>query len=466
MTLDILPTPPSAAALENRLAGHVLRPSDPWYDEARSVFNGMIDRRPALIARCVSEQDVVEALRFGLESGLPLAVRGGGHSAAGYCVVDGGLVIDLSQMKRVLIDAEGRTVRLTAGLTWGELDEATQAHGLAVTGGRASSTGVVGFTLASGSGWLERKLGLAADSLVSARVVTATGEAVTASEDTLPELFWAIRGGGGNFGIVTELEFRLHPVGPMVLGGAMLFSFDRAGEIVRAYRELIESAGDDLCGGLSLRYAPPAPFVPPHLRGQMAVAVVVLWTGDHAEGERAIAPLRSLGPDVDVVARMPYTQLQKMTDDGNPWGVRCYYKSGFMREMTDEAVDTIVARASSIPSPMSNIILQPLGGAFARVPEDATALGRRDARWAFQVLSMWRDPSGDEAQVGWTRCTAASMQAYAADAAFPNFIADHDDELVRRAYGAERYARLVAVKNVYDPANVFSRNHNIRPSVG
>jgi FAD binding domain/Berberine and berberine like len=447
-----------------RFSGTVLRPDDDGYDAARRVYNGMIDRRPALIARCATVADVAAALTYARREGLEVAVRAGGHSTPGFGTSDGGIVIDLRALNHIHVSPERRRAWVQPGALWSELDAATQEHGLAVTGGRVSSTGVAGFTLGSGSGWLERKLGLAADNLRGARVLTADGVIVKASERENADLFWGLRGGGGNFGIVVEFEFELRSVGPIVLGGMLLWPRERAGEVARAYRDLMADAPDALCGGLALISAPPAPMVPAELQGRPAVGVIVLYAGDPERGAEHIAPLRALAPAVDAVQPMPYRAVQTLTDGGHPEGLRDYYKAGFFDVLTDGAIDTFLAGAERAPSPLSAVMLQPLGGAFGRVGEMDTALGHRDAQWGCQILSQWLDPEHDEANIGWTRELMADLAPWARPAGFPNFVADGGDAAVQVAYGAERHVRLVEIKDRWDPQNVFRLNHNIRPS--
>jgi FAD binding domain/Berberine and berberine like len=447
-----------------RFTGTLIGPDDDGYDAARRVYNGMIDRRPALIARCESVHDVAAALAYARANGLEVAVRAGGHSSPGFATTEGGLVIDLRPLSAVHVDPVRRIAWVQGGALWSELDAATQAHGLAVTGGRVSSTGVAGFTLGSGSGWLERKIGLAADNLRAARVVTADGVVVTASAHQNADLFWGLRGGGGNFGIVVEFEFDVRPVGPDVLGGMLLWPRERAGEVARAYRELMAHAPDALCGGLALMSAPPLPVVPPELQGRPAVGVVVLYAGAPERGEPHVRSLRALGPAVDLVGPTTYLQVQSMMDGGHPDGLRDYYKSGFLDELADGAIDTFVAAAERSPSPLSAVLLQPLGGAFGRVRETDTALGHRDAGWAFQLLSQWLEPADDAANRGWVTETMTALEPWARPAGFPNFVADGGDAAVVVAYGAERHERLAEVKRRWDPQNVFRLNHNITPA--
>ena len=452
-------------ALGARFGDRLILPSSPGYDDARRVFNGMIDRRPAAIARCATPDDVAAALRCGREEGLLIAVRAGGHSSPGYAVCDDGLVVDLKPLKGIRIDAARRRAFVGGGVTWGELDPATQVHGLAVTGGRQSTTGVAGFTLGSGSGWLERSLGLAPDCLRAVTLVTPSGELVRASESENSELLWGLRGGGGNFGVVTEFEFELHPVGPTVYAGILLYRREAAHELLRHYRDFIEAAPDDLCGGFGFLTAKPSPVIPEELHWQQAVAVVVLWNGPLEQGEELVRPLRAFrAPVADLVGPVPYAAFQTMGDAGQPWGMNDYFKSGFAKELTDDAIDGVIRNANAIESPWSSIVLQPMGGAIARVGEAESALGKRDARWAFQVLSLWPDPSENEAHKAWTRATHAALSTYTEDVSFPNFIADANSGKVADAYSPETWRRLVALKDRFDPGNLLCHNHNIPPS--
>jgi hypothetical protein len=456
----LLPSSPEI----HRFTGTLIGPDDNGYDEARRVYNGMVDRYPALIARCESVADVSAAVMHARTHGMEISVRGGAHSAPGFGTSEGGLVIDLGPLKDIQVDPARRIAWVQPGVLWGELDAATQEHGLAVTGGRASSTGVSGFTIGSGSGWLERKMGLAADNLRAARVVTADGHVVKASETENADLFWAIRGGGGNFGIVVEFEFSLRLVGPIVLGGMLLWPRERAGEVMRTYRDLMAEAPDALCGGLALMTAPPAPMVPVELQGRPAVAIVVLYAGDPERGAEHLAPLRALEPAVDIVQPMPYVAVQSMMDKDHPEALRNYYRSGFLDELTDAAIDTFLAGAAGAPSTLSAVLLQPLGGAFGRVGDMDTALGHRDAQWAYQVLAQWLEPERDTTNRNWVRALTDALSPWSRPAGFPNFISDAGDASVVVAYGAERYARLVEAKDRWDPQNVFHLNHNIRPS--
>jgi FAD/FMN-containing dehydrogenase len=458
---------PAVEELATAFGGSLLQPGDQDFDEARLVWNGLHDRHPALIARCTAAADVVAAVNFARENGLAVAVRGGGHSAPGYGTCDDGIVIDLSPMKGIAVDPEARTARAEAGLTWGEFDAATQEHGLAVTGGRFSTTGISGLTLGSGSGWLERKCGLTADNLVSVEVVTASGEQVTASSGENPDLFWGIRGGSGNFGIVTSFVYRLHEVGPIIYGGLMMATPDRATEILKFAREYMPSAPEDLGGAVAFINAPPEPFVPAELQGQPVVGLVICWTGDHDVGERVVAPLREVAqPVVDLVQPMPYTALQSMLDDGGPKGIRGYFKAEFMDELSDEAIDKLARHGARRAGPMAQLLMEPMRGAISDMGEDETALGRRDVEWCYHALAMWLEPDPDtaDAHVAWAKGLAEDLRPHSTAGVYLNYISDDEgEERVRSSYGP-KYDRLVALKDRYDPDNMFRLNQNIRPS--
>jgi FAD/FMN-containing dehydrogenase len=446
-------------------AGEILTPADGEpYDDARVVFNAMFDRRPAVIARATCDGDVVAAVLFAQSARLPIAVRAGGHSVAGYSAIDDGLLLDLRPMKQITVDPDTRRVRVAPGVTWGELDRATQEHGLATTGGRMTTTGVAGFVLGSGSGWLERKHGFACDNLVSARVVTASGRILTASETENPELFWGLRGGGGNFGVVTEFELRLHPIGPTIYGGILLHPRERAPEVCRYFRDFMQSAPREVAGGVILMTAPPAPFVPPELQGRPAVNLLTAYFGDPADGEEILAPLREFGePSVDLVGPMPYLDLQAVTDPGNPPGRRNYWTSDLLPDLTDEAIDALVDRANAATSPASVTIIAPYGGAVADVPEDAVPIGGRSARWFYHCYGIWTDQD-DDRHIGWVKGTTEALRPWTTAGMALNFFSRVDDDRVRAAFGDEKYRRLVALKDELDPANVFRINQNVRPS--
>ena len=440
--------------LKARLRGPLLRPADDGYDRARRVWNGMIDRRPALIARCAGAADVMAAVDFARTHGLLVAVRGGGHSAAGTGTCDGGLVIDLSGMKGIRVDPRARTVRAEPGLTWGEFDRETQAFGLATTGGVVSTTGIAGLTLGGGLGWLMRTHGLSCDNLRSVDLVTADGRLRTASATENPDLFWAVRGGGGNFGVATSLEYQLHPVGPLVLGGLLIYPRSEAPQVLRFYRDVTRTAPDELAAYAALVTAPD---------GAPVVAMVVCYQGPVQAGERVLRPLRAFGPPMaDLVQPMPYTQLQSMLDAANPPGMRVYWRSTFLKDLTDEVIDTVVAHGPEMPSPLSALILEFYGGAVSRVAADATAYPHRSALYLVNMISLWPDGSQDEANIRWVRAVSDALRPLATGRTYMNFLGEEADDRVRAAYG-DNYERLRGLKRRYDPTNLFSLNPNIQP---
>jgi FAD/FMN-containing dehydrogenase len=462
MTTDSLPRggqPGDAVealrALSHRLDGRVILPTDDGYDAARRVWNGMIDRRPAAIVRCGSRADVVASVNLARERGLLLAVRGGGHSAAGHGVCDGGLVLDLSAMRTIEVDPVARTARAGPGLTWGVFDAATQAFGLATTGGVVSTTGIAGLTLGGGLGWLMRRHGLTCDNLLAAEVVTAAGEVVRASTEKHPDLFWALRGGGGNFGVVTSLTYRLHEVGPAVLAGLLVYPRPRAREALRRYRDLVADAPEELAAYAALGST---------AEGEPAVILVLFHGGPAAAGERLVDHFRSAcPPGADLVARRPYLEFQSMLDATQPAGKRVYWRSTFLRGLPDAALDELVALTEAMPSPYAVAIIERYGGVVARVPADATAYPHRDADHLLNVISLWDDPAWDQGNIAWVRETWSRMAPFGEARTYVNFLGDEDEGRVRAAYGPN-HARLAAVKARYDPGNLFRVNHNIPPS--
>jgi FAD/FMN-containing dehydrogenase len=461
---------PALTTLEELAAsfrGGLVGPGDDGYDGARRVFNAAVDRRPALVARCTGVADVVAALDYARTNDLPVAVRGGGHSVHGYGTCDGGVVVDTSPMKGLWVDTDRRVARAQAGLTWGELDRETQLFALATTGGRVSETGIAGLILGSGSGWLERKHGLSADNLLSADLVTADGDLLHASEEENPELFWGLRGGGGNFGVVTSFELQLHPVGPVILAGLLLHPVGQAREVLHFFRAYMEQAPDAVMGAAVFLTAPAAPFVPESLAGWPVVALTVGWIGDPEEGELVLEPLRDFGPPAaDLVRRMPYVAVQQLFDAGNPPGLRHHWQADNFRALTDEAIEILVDHASAATSPLSAVLLVPLGGAYARVGHDATPLGARDAPWQFQALAAWDDPAGAATHSAWARDLAAALRPYTRPGMFLNYTSEEGEARVASAFGRQKYRRLVALKERYDPDNVFRLNQNISPSGG
>jgi FAD/FMN-containing dehydrogenase len=380
-------------------------------------------------------------------------------------VVDAGICADLRTMNRVDVDPDQRIARVAGAAKWGAIDASTEEHGLAVTGGRMSDTGIGGLALGSGSGWLERKFGLTCDNLVKAEVVTADGRQVIASEDENADLYWGLRGGGGNFGVVTAFHLRLHPVGPILLAGQLMYPAPMAGDLLRFYRDFIVSAPDEVCGGIAFITAPPEEFVPEPVRGQPVVGVIVVYAGDPDEGEEAFGPLREFGPPgLDMVDRMPYVAVQQMIDGPNPKGLLNYWNADFYAELPDEAIDVFVGYATKPVSPFSQMLVLPGGGAIGRVPEDATAFGQRDAQWNLHYLSLWDDPAETDRNIAYTREFSGSMKPWATGRAYLNFLGDKGLQRVEAAYGPEKFARLQALKDKWDPTNLFRHNQNIPPS--
>jgi len=449
--------------LRASFGGKLTEPTDPDYDSARAVWNGSIDGRPAAVASCASAADVAAAIRFARANGLEIAVRGGGHSYPGFGTCDGGLVIDLGSMKRIEVDPEARTARVEPGATWADLDAATHAHGLATTGGLISSTGVAGLTLGGGIGWLMRAHGLACDNLLSATMVTADGKTVEARADHNPELLWGLRGGGGNFGVVTEFVFHLHPVST-VLGGLIAFTADRAGEVLRAYRDLVKGLPDEITTLWAYTSAPPAPFVPAELQLKRVAAVALCHLGNADAGQALLQPLRDLKPAFEMVAPMPYPALQSMLDGGAPRGIQNYFKGSYLSGLSDAAVDEIVMHCEKMASPLSQAHLHHLGGAVARVGEDATAVGSRDAQFILNSLAAWFDPGQTSLHTSLVRGFQDGMKPYGTGHTYVNFLSETTDADVRSAYEERKYSRLSALKRTYDPDNVFHLNQNIKPT--
>jgi FAD/FMN-containing dehydrogenase len=449
--------------LAQSFSGRILRDRDGGYDEARTIFNAMIERRPALIARCATTQDVVAAVNFARERDLLVSVKGGGHAPTGHAVCDGGLMIDLSLMKKVTVDPQARMATAEGGVTWGEFDAATQEHGLAVTGGRVPSTGIGGLTLGSGSGWLERKLGYAVDNMIGAEIVLASGEVVRASESKNPDLFWGLRGGGGNYGVVTEFQYRLHPIGPIVFGGMLVFPRPRAAEVLRAYRDFMDTAEDDIGGAVALVCAPPEEFVPEPMHGMPVVGVIVCYTGNPENGPSAIKPILDLGPVMNMTQPMPYLEVQKLIEAANPPGMQQYWKAAMLPELPNEAIDAVTTAAAEPRSTMTAVIIMPLGGAVHRVSDDATAMGWRGAKWGIHVLGEWPDPSENEEQIAWVRNVDAAIQPWAQKGAYLNYLMDEGEQRVKESFGAH-YKRMEELKNKYDPTNFFRLNQNIKPT--
>jgi FAD/FMN-containing dehydrogenase len=451
------------AGLRDRFRGELLRPADADYGSARRLWNATIDKRPALIARCSSTADIVAALAFARDEGLVLAVRGGGHNVAGTAVCDGGLVLDLSRLKSIRVDPDARTVRIRPGVTNGDLDRETQSHGLATTSGIASTTGVTGLTLGGGLGWLMRRYGLACDNLLSADVVTADGACITATAQTHADLFWALRGGGGNFGVVTSFEYRLHPVGPTVVAGPVFYPAERAREVLRLYRDFAAGAPDALTTIINLRHAPAAPWLPPELHGRAVVAIMACHAGPIDEALQAVRPLKSFGPPLlDLLEPRPYAMHQQMYDGAVPPGLRYYWKSHYFNALSDALIDVLAEHAWRDRSARSYTLLPLMGGAVSRVAESATAFAGRAVEHAININAVWTAPEEDDEHVEWARQFFAATEPHACGGVYVNFLGVEGEERVRAAYGAN-YERLAQVKQRYDPTNFFRVNQNIRP---
>ena len=445
--------------------GEIVGPGAPRYDELRAVYNGMVDRRPAVIARCRDAHDVAAAVGFARTRGLPVSVYGGGHNVTGNAVRDGAVTIDLRPMKRIEIDVATRTCRAGAGLTWGELDAATQAHGLAVTGGRMSTTGIGGLVLGGGSGWIERLCGYAVDNLLSVEMVTADGRILTASETEHPDLFWGTRGGGGNFGVTTRFELRLHPIGPTVLAGLLLYPPAMAPAVLANFRDVMADAPDAVGAAVNLLTAPASEFVPEPVRGTPVVGVVVCHAGRVEDGERALRPLRAFGPPAaDLVAPMPYVDLQRLIDASYPSGLRNYWTGDFLSGLPDAAIEVLCRYHLSVPSPLTQVLTLPGGGALARVADGTMAIGRRGAPFNLHITSLWADPADDAANIAWTRELSAAMRPFTTGRVYVNFIGDEGRARVVASFGEEGYARLQALKRRYDPDNLFRTTQNVLPS--
>jgi FAD/FMN-containing dehydrogenase len=455
----------ASLASNSRHLGELLQPGDAGYDAARAVWNGAIDRRPAFISRCRTTAEVAAGVRFAAENGLLLAVRAGGHSIPGWSVCEGGLMIDLSPMKGIAVDAARCVATAEPGLLWGEYDAAVQAHGLASPGGEISHTGVAGLTLGGGIGWLSRRHGLACDNLLSAEVVLADGSVVTASEHENAELFWGLRGGGGNFGVVTRFTFRVHPVAPLV-AGMVMYPAGEAVPVLRHFQAMCREAPDELSLVAALLTAPPAPFVPPSFQLQPAVAVAACYVGDVEEGAKAVAGLRSFGrPLVDTFGTYPYAAMQQWFDGSAPHGLHYHCRSEWLKPLDEEAMTTLAGIAAARTSPMSHVLIRQMGGATGRVPTDATAFRFRDASHMLTLVGAWEPVDADvERHRQWCRSSWEAMRPWSSGGGYVNHLTDESAERVREAYGTETWQRLVALKRRYDPNNLFRMNQNIPPA--
>jgi FAD/FMN-containing dehydrogenase len=449
--------------LREGFRGEVIEAGTPAYDESRLVFNGMFDRRPATILRPAGTADVIRAIGLARLSGAPLAIRGGGHSVAGFSMCDGGIVIDTRGMKGVRVDPKKRTARVQAGLNWGEFDRETQAFGLATTGGRVTTTGVPGFTLGSGSGWLERKHGFAADNLISVDLVTADGEVVTATDDENAELLWGLRGGGGNFGVVTEMEFQLHEVGPIVYGGLAAFDPGQSHEVISMWRDISDDAPEALGWAVASITAPPAPFVPQEWQGKRVIAIAGQFAGDLEEAERLMKPLRGLKPIVDLWQPMPYLNVQGLLDAGNPYGARSYWRAYNVGGLDESAIDLFIERAATIPSPLTAFIMLGMGGAISRVGENDTALSGRNAPFNVHLNGIWETDADDEENIAWVRETTTAFEPHIVPGMALNFTTEITDADIADSFGS-KVSRLRELKSTYDPTNLFRLNQNIPPA--
>ena len=448
--------------LKGKVKGQIVLPDDPNYNKVREIWNAMIDRRPAVIVQCAVADDVLHAISYARENGLDLSIRGGGHNIAGSALCDNGVLIDLSTMKTVSVDAQNRRAYVEPGATLGDFDKAVQAHGLATPVGINSTTGIAGLTLGGGFGWLTRKYGMTIDNLVSADVVTADGRKIHVSKDENADLFWAIRGGGGNFGVVTRFEFALYPVGPEIFAGLLVFPLDQAKQVLQKYREFVKSAPEELNIWAVLRKAPPLPFLPENVHGKEVIVLAVFYAGDTKEGEKLIHPLRGFGdPYGEHIGAMPYVQWQQAFDPLLTPGSRNYWKSHNFKQLSDDALDSIIEFAGKLPSPQCEIFVGLIAGIANRVPSDAMAYGHRDAKFVLNVHGRWDDAAQDKTCIAWARAFFEASKPYASAGAYVNFMTGDEGDRVAAAYGTN-YGRLKEIKKKYDPENIFHNNQNIK----
>jgi len=464
-TSSLVISPNAIAELRSKVRGPVIASEDAGYDEARSIWNAMIDKRPAAIVRCSGTADIIDALNFARDNQLPLSVRAGGHNIGGTALCDDGIVIDLSQMKGINVDLQAETVRVQPGVLLGDIDRETQAFGYVVPNGFVSQTGLSGLTLGGGFGWLTRKWGFTSDHLISADVVTTGGELVRASADQNADLFWGLRGGGGNFGIVASYEYRMRKLGPTVVAGMIVYPGDAAREVIDFYREFSASAPDELTCVLLLRIAPPAPFLPESVHGKPIAAIVVCYAGPVEEGEKAVKPLKEFGsPIADIIQPKPFRAHQAQLDGTQPPGRYYYWKSDYLPGVSEAARDTILERTGEFPSPESALIVFQLGGEAARIDDDVSAAAHRDAAYVLNVASSCVDPAKIDGCVSWARDTWSAMRPHSTGGAYVNFLTeDEGDDRTLAAYGREKYQRLAALKSKFDPDNLLRVNRNIRP---
>jgi FAD/FMN-containing dehydrogenase len=453
----------TAEKLKSKVKGRIVLRGDPGYDEVRKIWNAMIDRRPAIIVRCADADDVSHAIAFARRNGHEISIRGAGHNIAGNAVCEGGMMIDFSSMTNVRVDAAKRHAYVEPGTTLADFDEAVQKHGLATPVGINSTTGISGLTLGGGFGWLTRKYGMTIDNLVSADVITADGKKIRASENENGDMFWAIRGGGGNFGVVTMYEFKLHPVGPEILAGLLVFPFEQAKQVLRQYREFVESAPEELSVWVVLRQAPPLPFLPEDVHGKEVVVLAIFYGGDITEGKKLIEPLRRFGnPHGEHIGAQPYTAWQKAFDPLLTPGARNYWKSHNFTDLSDGALNLMIDFAGKLPTPQCEIFVGLIAGAANRVAADATAYAHRDAKFVLNVHGRWNEAAEDERCIAWARTFFGATAPYASAGAYVNFMTEDESDRVAAAYGGN-YARLMQIKKQYDPENVFHLNQNIKP---
>ena len=459
-----VPTDPFAE-LRSQIRGSLCLPGDPDFDANRKGFNAMFDRKPSVIVRCRDTADIVSAVRFATAHQVPLTAKAGGHSVSGASTIDGGMLVDLSLMRGVIVDAARKTVTVQGGAVWGDVDHASQLSGLAVPGGFVSTTGVAGFTLGGGIAWTSRKLGLACDSLVSAEVVLASGEVVEVSSKNRPELFWALQGAGSSFGIVSSFKFRLQRVGPIIYGGFRAFPGERAGEILRFVADFYDRSPPELNVLTVLTTAPPAPFVPVAHHGKPLVVVACCYIGPVQRGPRVTREIRELpGAVVDHVGPMPYLALQSAFDPLNPYGLRNYWKSTFLSSLPEEAIQAVVARYQKIPSPLSEIHFQYGGGAIGDVPDDRSVIGNRKVRYLFNLVAKWTDPVADATNIGYVRELWGALQKYSTGGLYSNFNSDLEVKESEAAFGPSNLQRLARLKQEYDPGQLFRGNQRIPPA--
>jgi FAD/FMN-containing dehydrogenase len=457
MTTEII------AKLRNEVKGRIILPDDRNYDEVRKIWNAMIDRRPAVIVQCVDADDVSPAISFAREHGLEISIRGAGHNIAGNALCDNGLMIDFSNMKNVRVDAGKRRAYVEPGVTLADFDAAVQKHGLATPVGINSTTGIAGLTLGGGFGWLTSKYGMTIDNLISADVITADGKKIRASENENADLFWALRGGGGNFGVVTQFEFKLHPVGPEVLAGLIVFPFEQARQVLTQYREFIKSAPEDLSIWVVLRQAPPLPFLPKDVHGKEVVVLPVFYAGDVTQGKELIEPLRRFGsPHGEYIGAQPYTDWQKAFDPLLTPGARNYWKSHNLKILSDGVLNVAIDFAGRMPSPQCEIFIGLLAGAANRVPSDSMAYAHRDSKFVLNVHARWDQAVDDKGCISWAREFFSSSAPYASGSVYVNFMTEDEVDRISSAYGSN-YHRLVQIKRRYDPDNIFHLNQNIKP---